>query len=292
MTETTNPTQQQDTDAGDLPGADLARIALRQAREAAKARGQSGIRKAKPPARTAATRRDGREPTGFAAVLAGLLADRGWDVPAAGGSILDQWHDIAAAVSPNLASHVSAVAFHTDSGQLDLHPDSPAYATQLRLLSTRVIAAANDAAGTQAVRTIRVMNVGATGPAPREAAAAPIPAPAPKVPVKTREDASPGFHQALAAHQAATPPSRVDPSIAEAVERQTAAMRALSLQAFPEPEQAADEPAPIEPARTERRRQADASHTAALRRARTERAAREAGAAVAVPTLPPLGRTA
>ncbi|MFE9334811.1 DciA family protein [Streptomyces sp. NPDC006925] len=292
MTETTNPTQQQDADAGDLPGADLARIALRQAREAAKARGQSGIRKAKRPARTAAARRDGREPTGFAAVLAGLMADRGWDVPAAGGSILDQWSDIAAAVSPNLASHVSAVAFHTDSGQLDLRPDSPAYATQLRLLSTRVIAAANDAAGTQAVRTIRVMTIGATGPASREAAAAPIPAPAPKVPVKTREDASPGFHQALAAHQAATRPSRVDPSIAEAVERQTAAMRVLSLQAFPEPEQAADEPAPIEPALTERRRQADASHTAALRRARTERAAREAGAAAAVPTLPPLGRTA
>jgi hypothetical protein len=75
--------------------------------------------------------------------------------------------------------------------------------------------------------------------------------------VKTREMASPGFHQALAAHQAVVPPSRVDPSIAEAVERQTRVMRALSLRAFPESEQAADDhPAPLEQARIKRRRQA------------------------------------
>ncbi|MFF0690971.1 hypothetical protein ACFYUG_33365 [Streptomyces albogriseolus] len=104
---------------------------------------------------------------------------------------------------------------------------------------------------------------------------------------------SAGFHQALAAHQAVVPPSRVDPSIAEAVERQTRAMRALSRRAFPETEQAADDaPAPIEQARTERRRQADASHAAAVRRARAERAARETGPAAVVPQTAPLGRTA
>ncbi|MFE9387588.1 hypothetical protein ACFYMO_30870 [Streptomyces sp. NPDC007025] len=110
--------------------------------------------------------------------------------------------------------------------------------------------------------------------------------------MKPREDASPGFHQALAVHQTATPPSCVDPSIAEAVERQAAAMRVLSLQAFPEPKQVADEATPIEPALTERRRQADASHAAALCRARAERAAGETGAAAPVPASPPLGRTA
>ncbi|MFF9497252.1 hypothetical protein [Streptomyces flaveolus] len=111
--------------------------------------------------------------------------------------------------------------------------------------------------------------------------------------MKTREMASPGFHQALAAHQAVVPPSRVDPSIAEAVERQAAAMRALSLRAFLEPEPVADDqPAPIEQARIERRHQADVSHAAALRRAREERAAREAGTAAVVPQSTPLGRTA
>jgi hypothetical protein len=69
------------------------------------------------------------------------------------------------------------------------------------------------------------------------------------------------------------------------VERQTAAMRELSRRAFPEADDVpADAPAPIEQARTERRRQADASHAAALRRARAERAAREAGTAAAVRT--------
>ncbi|MGW4596998.1 hypothetical protein ACWEOA_17075 [Streptomyces sp. NPDC004457] len=58
-------------------------------------------------------------------------------------------------------------------------------------------------------------------------------------------------------------------------------MRALSLQAFPEPEAADGQPAPIEQARIERRRQASVSHAAALRRARAERAAR-AGASVDV----------
>ncbi len=67
----------------------------------------------------------------------------------------------------------------------------------------------------------------------------------------------------------------MDPGIAEAVERQTAAMRELSRRAFPEPDTVPDDaPAPMKQARTERRRQADASHAAALRRARAERARR------------------
>ncbi|WP_246340729.1 hypothetical protein [Streptomyces lunaelactis] len=69
MTETNNPSEQQNGEV-ELSGVDLARVALHQAREAAKARGeQAGTRKAKRRTRTAAARRDGREPAGFAAVL-------------------------------------------------------------------------------------------------------------------------------------------------------------------------------------------------------------------------------
>jgi hypothetical protein len=75
----------------------------------------------------------------------------------------------------------------------------------------------------------------------------------------------------------------VDPGIAEAVERQTRTMRELSRRAFPETDVVADDaPAPIEQAHTQRRREADVSHAAALRRACAERAAREAGTAAAV----------
>lgn len=281
MTETLNTTTSSSSEqpAPELSGVDLARVALHQAREAAKARGESGTRKAKRRTGTA-VRRDGREPTGFAAVLQGLMADRAWDVPAAGGSILDQWPDIAAALSPTLPLHVQAVAFHAETGQLDLRPDSPAYATQLRLINSRIVAAANDAVGAQAVRTIRVLAAGATAPAPRETAAASRTAAAPEAAVKTRQEASPGFHQVLAAHQAATPAQRLDPGITEAIERQTRALRELSRRAFPDREPDPDDaPAPIDAARIQRRRQAAVTEAAALRRARAERAARQAGTA-------------
>ncbi len=97
----------------------------------------------------------------LSAVLAGLMADRAWELPATGGSVLDRWPDIAA-----------AVAFHPETGQLDPRPASSAYATQLRLITARIIAAANEAAGTEAVRTVRVLPPGAA-PAPEAPAAAP-----------------------------------------------------------------------------------------------------------------------
>ncbi|MGA5558825.1 DciA family protein [Streptomyces lavendulocolor] len=185
----------------------------------------------------------------------------------------------AAGLSPKLVTHIQAVAFHAETGQLDLRPDSPAYATQLRLITSRIVAAANDAVGTQAIRTVQVLAVGATGPAHREAATAPAPAAAPEMPVKTREEASPGYHQALAAHRAVAPARRVDPAISEAVERQTRAMRELSRRPFPDPEPDPDDAsASIDAVRIQRRRQATVTEAAALRRARAEKAGRSMAA--------------
>jgi hypothetical protein len=290
--QTTTIDQTGSSDASELSGVDLARVALQQARLAARNNGGE----ARTPRRRRATtvKRDGREPSGFAAVLQGLMADRAWELPAAGGTVLDRWPDIAAAVAPQLPDHVQAVAFHPETGQLDLRPDSPAYATQLRLISARIIAAANETVRTDAVRTVRVLAVGAA-PAPRAAAAQTSAAPpdVPPAPVKTREMASPGFRQALAAHQAVTPAQRLDPGIAEAVERQTRAMRELSRRAFPETDVVPDDaPAPIAAARTQRRNQADVSHAAALRRARAERAAREAGTSAVLSQSAPLQESA
>ncbi|MFJ4858604.1 hypothetical protein [Streptomyces sp. NPDC088730] len=72
------------------------------------------------------------------------------------------------------------------------------------------------------------------------------------------------------------------------------AVRRLSRRAFPETEAAVDEaPAPINAARLQRRREAAATEAAALRRARAERAARQAGTAALVPNAPlPLRTTA
>lgn len=278
MTETTTPTTEQaGVDGPQLSGVDLARVALHAARDAARKRGNTEARTPRRRPERRVVKRDGREPSGFAAVLQGLMAERAWALPAAGGSVLDRWPDIAAAISPQLPDHVQAVAFHPASGQLDLRPDSPAYATQLRLISARIVATVNSSVGTDAVRTIRVLAVCA---APAARTAEPAPAAAPEAPVKTRETASPGYREALAAHQAVAPARRVDPSIAEAVERQTKAMRALSLRAFPEQDGVSgNEPAPIEVARVQRRREAEASRAVALRRARAERAQTVAAAA-------------
>ncbi|GAB1331683.1 DciA family protein [Streptomyces sennicomposti] len=270
MTETITPGGQPADGAPELSGVDLARIALHQARAAAKKRGDT-VDRAPRRRRQQGVRRDGREPAGFAAVLQGLMADRAWELPAAGGSVLNQWPDIAAAISPRLPDHVQAVAFHPETGHLDLRPDSPAYATQLRLINARIVAAVNQAAGTDAVRTIRVLPVGA--PEPRVTQTAPATA-APEAPVKTREMASEGFRQALAAHQAAQPEQHVDTAIVQAAERQTRALRELSARAFPETAASDDQPAPIEAARLQRRREAEASHALALRRARKDRAER------------------
>jgi hypothetical protein len=111
-------------------------------------------------------------------------------------------------------------------------------------------------------------------PVREPADADPEPAAAPTGPVRTRETASGGYHRALAAHQEVAPPRRVDPAIADAVARQTAAMRALSARAFPETDVPDEQPAPIEAARAQRRRQAAATEAAALRRARAEKAGR------------------
>jgi hypothetical protein len=167
--------------------------------------------------------RDGQEPSGFAAVLAGLMADRAWELPAAGGSVLDRWPDIATAITPHLHHHVRAMAFHPETGQLDLRPNSSAYATQLRLVSTRVITAANEATGTSTVRTIRVLPPG-TPPAdlPARPASPPAPAPAaPQAPGSTPKTAPAGYREAIAAHRATwTRQQHTNPEIQAAAERQ------------------------------------------------------------------------
>ncbi|MFJ3043864.1 DciA family protein [Streptomyces tendae] len=279
--------------SGELSGVDLARQALTAAREAAKKNG--GVRKEKPKRRTGTVvRRDGREPLGLGAAIGMMMTERGMVAPAAGGSVLAQFDDVLASAAPELAGHARAVGFDADTGRLDVVPDAPAYGTKLRWSAPKLIAAANETVPGANVRALHVLAPAAGKAGPATAAADPDPQPtAPAGPVRTRETASDGYRRALAAHRQAAPPSRVDPGIAEAVERQNRAMRELSRRAFPQPEAAPDDaPASIEVTRAQRRRQAAATEAAALRRARAERAAREAGTAAAVPQPNALRTTA
>ncbi|MFE7399011.1 DUF721 domain-containing protein [Streptomyces sp. NPDC057557] len=117
-----------------------------------------------------------------------------------------------------------------DTGRLDVVPDAPAYGTKLRWSAPKLIAAANERAPGANVHTLHVYAA-----RPREGR--------PRPPRRTPQD---GYRGALEA----APPRRVDPGTAEAVGRQTRAMRELSQRAFPESGTSSDhQPTPIEATR-------------------------------------------
>ncbi|QLJ02939.1 DUF721 domain-containing protein [Streptomyces sp. NEAU-sy36] len=164
-----------------------------------------------------------------------MLTERGMVAPAARGSVLAQFDAILAAAAPELAGHVQAVAFDADIGRLDVAPDAPAYGTKLRWSAPKLVAAANHKVRGANVRTLHVLAPVPVKAGPATAAADPVPKSAVlAVPVE-RRTAPEGYRRAIKAHRQAVRPSRVDPSIAEAVERQTTAMRELSRRVLHRP---------------------------------------------------------
>ncbi|MFI8007969.1 DUF721 domain-containing protein [Streptomyces sp. NPDC086010] len=252
-------------------GVDLARQALLAAREAAR---KSGATSKKPKRRTTTVvRRDGREPLGLGNAISRMMVERGMVAPAAGGSVLASFDTIVAAVVPELAGRVHAVAFDAETGRLDVVPDVPACGTQLRWSAPKLVAEANERVSGGCVRALHVLAPAPVNAGPATAAAEVAPQPtAPVAPVQRRTPPE-GYRRAIEAHRQAAVPSRVDPGIEQAVERQNQAMRELSRRAFPEPPVVPDDaPAPIDQVRVQRRRQAAMTEAAALRRARADKA--------------------
>ncbi|MFD3651604.1 DUF721 domain-containing protein [Streptomyces cyaneofuscatus] len=128
------------TTESELIGVDLARQALLAAREAAR---KSGANRQKPKRRTtAAVRRAGREPLGLGSAIGMMMTERGMAAPAAGGSVLTDFDPILAAVVPELAGRVQAVAFDAETGRLEAAPDAPVVGTQLRWSAPKLVATA------------------------------------------------------------------------------------------------------------------------------------------------------
>jgi Protein of unknown function (DUF721). len=180
-------------------GRDLARIALQQARAAAK---HAPTRPAKPVRRRVARRMDGRDPMPLAAALEHLVAEHGWETPAAGGSIIDQWP----AIAPELDGKVTAVGFDAERGRLTLLPCSAAYGAQLRMLERQMVARINAKTGRVVVRSLWILPPGrAGGPASAAGSAAQQtacpgsgapPVAAADMAPRTRADASAGLRTA------------------------------------------------------------------------------------------------
>ncbi|MFD6833176.1 DciA family protein [Streptomyces diastaticus] len=267
----TDPT----TNSAQPTGVDLARVALNAARAAAQRQGTETTVQRRPRRSTIIHTRTGREPLSLGTTIERMLAERGYTTPAAGGTICDQWPDIAATIAPTLARHTTATAFDPDSGRLDLRATSTAYATQARLMAGPLTNAANHHAGRTLVKTIRVLNPNARAIDPTQVEARP--APAPRGPVRTRETASTGYREALAAHQAHHP-QLTDPAIKAAAERQHLdAAREPEDKFRPAQEAAAAASAHQQAART---KHPDAVRAEAILKARKDRAARTALASV------------
>lgn len=95
----------------------------------------------------------GRDPRPLQAVLGEFLTRRGWSARLRASTIHARWEDL---VGAQIAAHTRPVRLH--GGVLVLAVDSPAWATQLRYLGPRIMAALNDdlGAGTVTRLTIQV----------------------------------------------------------------------------------------------------------------------------------------
>jgi predicted nucleic acid-binding Zn ribbon protein len=131
------------TRAAASSGADLARAALtaarRRAREVEEGRAAQRRDRGGSPRRSGA-RPDDRDPQPLEATLARLLAEVGWETPAAVGGIIHGWADI---VGARIAAHCVPLSF--EDGVLTVQTDSSAWATELRNLSSTLLTRLNAA---------------------------------------------------------------------------------------------------------------------------------------------------
>lgn len=259
------------TTESELSGVDLARQALLAAREAAR---KNGATSKKPKRRTTTVvRREGREPLGLGSAIGMMMTERGMTAPAAGGSVLADFDTILAAVVPELAGRVKAVAFDTETGRVDVAPDIQAAGTQLRWSAPKLVAAANERVRGANVRALHVLTPGLVKADPATAAAEPAPQPtAPAVP-EQRAAPPKGYREALAAHRATWNATRqhTSPEIQAAAERQLRERLREPVENFAGGRQAIEE-LRAKAAVQQQVRPSDASRTRALYRLAAERA--------------------
>lgn len=146
----------------EVSGVDLARVALRAAKEQARARGAAAQQRKQ--ARRggglrSGARSDGRDPQALGSAINRLITERGWETPAAVGGVMGRWPQI---VGEDLAKHCVPLRYDDapDARVLTVSCDSTAWATQLRLLAPQLVARLNADLGQGTVRLIKVVGPG------------------------------------------------------------------------------------------------------------------------------------
>ncbi|GEL22952.1 hypothetical protein PSU4_19060 [Pseudonocardia sulfidoxydans NBRC 16205] len=148
--------------ADGLRGPDLAREALRAAREASAQRASERAAAGEPRRRRAGTRGnrrrwsgpgpDDRDPQPFGKMLSRVSMDRGWSPRLTDATVLGRWPQL---VGPDIADHCTPVSLR--DGELTLQAESTAWATQLRTLQRQLLVRLAAAVGDGVVRRIRVV---------------------------------------------------------------------------------------------------------------------------------------
>ncbi|GAB2650021.1 DUF721 family protein [Nocardia goodfellowii] len=151
----------------ELRGIDLARRALEEARAAARASGKSvgqGRASPKRSLRPGARRGrsgwsgpgpDARDPQPLFKITSTLAKNRGWSAKVAEGMVFGQWPKV---VGEDIASHANPVTLK--DGVLSIAAESTAWATQLRMLQSQILAKIAAAVGNGVVTQVKI-----TGPA-------------------------------------------------------------------------------------------------------------------------------
>jgi predicted nucleic acid-binding Zn ribbon protein len=80
-----------------------------------------------------------------------MMSARGWRARVAVAAVFGRWAEI---VGPQVAAHTKAEAF--EDGELVVTADSPAWATQMRLLAPQVLKRLSQELGAGTVRHLRV----------------------------------------------------------------------------------------------------------------------------------------
>jgi len=151
-----------------LPGMDLVRRALEEARGAARTQGKDvGRGRRLPPSRRVAgagSRRsrsrwsgpgpDGRDPQPLGSVARDVAKKRGWSPRVAEGAVFGQWPTV---VGEHIAEHATPTALR--DGVLSVSAESTAWATQLRIIQAQVLAKIAAAVGDGVVTALKI-----TGP--------------------------------------------------------------------------------------------------------------------------------
>ncbi|MBM9505942.1 DUF721 domain-containing protein [Actinacidiphila acididurans] len=155
------------TSAPSLPqtaptGVDLARVALRAAREQARARGAAAVQKkqARRGGLRSGARADGRDPLPLGTAIQRLITERGWETPAAVGGVMGDW---AGTVGEDVALHCTPEHYDEQARVLTVRCDSTAWATQVRMLAAAFVRQINKRQGPDTVKMIKVL--GPAGPA-------------------------------------------------------------------------------------------------------------------------------